>query len=69
MQIDVNKLKVGDTILSWDDEDKKWYRSEVKEIIDEDNVVLEDLDLDSFFFDTEWRTNFIELKNIKQFRQ
>lgn len=63
MKIKNNDIKVGLKLMSWDAEDRKWYKSEVIRI-SEGVITLKDIDIKSEWEGMIWETNSVEMQNI-----
>ena len=67
-KINLDDVKVGYELLSYDVEDQKWYKTEVIKVVD-DVVTLKDVDHQSDCQGMIWESDFDELQEISLHKQ
>jgi len=68
MKINKEDIKVGLQILSWDEEDGRWYNAEVK-AIDGHKITLIDVDKNSVWRGMEWDELIDKLSDTNLYKQ
>ena len=68
MKVERNDIEVGYKLLSFDDDDNKWYRAEVTKITSS-RVHLKDIDSNSEWQGMDWDVAWSELGDEKLFKK
>lgn len=67
-QIDPEKLKIGDSVLAYDQDEASWNKVMVVGINENDQVTFRESDSASEGFDFEWESPFDEIRSINFFK-
>ena len=67
--LDIGTLKVGDVILSFDQDDAKWYKSEVTKIdCDSEKVHFKDINNENWG-EIEWDDDWIIINDTSHYKE
>lgn len=68
MKINPEDIKVGYQFKSYDEDDQRWYKTEIKTIVN-NKITLVDIDEKSAWQGMEWDTNPTDILDIQLYKQ